>query len=220
MTTPVLVLSPFPPNQQGQNQLIPEIVPQMLSLLGPVALTTIANEPECFAYAWFKSDVENAVPDRYLRGLEVYKSEQALSQNHHSTPEYKAFRSVVIPEGITESPTDLRPLTPAGIGYLSLVDDETVQFGGATEDEVIVIVRRFCTADSARREEVKRGLMGVVEKLLAASTSGEGEQLRGVVKSFWCLEYAPDLQNGTVVTFERYMNRMGMERVAALLRDD
>jgi hypothetical protein len=72
MTTPVLVLSPFPPNQQGRNQLIPEIVPQMLSLLGPVALTTIANEPECFAYAWFKSDVENAVPDRYLRGLEVY----------------------------------------------------------------------------------------------------------------------------------------------------
>jgi hypothetical protein len=149
-----------------------------------------------------------------------YKSEQALSQNHRSTPEYKAFRSVVIPEGITESPTDLRPLTPAGIGYLSLVDDETVQFGGATEDEVIVIVRRFCTADSARREEVKRGLIGVVEKLLAASTSGEGEQLRGVVKSFWCLEYAPDLQDGTVVTFERYMNRMGMERVAALLRDD
>lgn len=72
MTTLVPVLSSFPPNQQGQNQLTPEIIPQMLSLLGPVAHTTIANEPECFAYAWFKSDVENAVPDRYLRGLEVY----------------------------------------------------------------------------------------------------------------------------------------------------
>ncbi|OBT81738.1 hypothetical protein VE02_08885 [Pseudogymnoascus sp. 03VT05] len=185
----------------------------MLSLLGPVAHTTIANEPECLAYAWFKSDVENAVPDRY-------KSEQALSETHRSTPEYKAFRSVVIPEGITESPTDLRPLTPAGIGYLSLVDDETAQFGSATEDEVIIVVRRFRTTDSARREEVKSGLTGLVEKLLASSTSGEGEQLRGVAKSFWCLEYAPDLQDGTVISFERYKNRMGMEQVAALLRDD
>ncbi|KFZ04326.1 hypothetical protein V502_10233 [Pseudogymnoascus sp. VKM F-4520 (FW-2644)] len=186
---------------------------RMLSLLGPIAHTTLANEPECLAYAWFRSDVENAVPDRY-------KSEHALSQTHRSTPEYKAFRSVVIPEGITESPTDLRPLTPAGIGYLSLGNDEIAQFGGAGEDEVIIVVRRFHTADSARREDVKRSLSRVVEKLLALSSSVEGDKLRGVVKSFWCLEYAPDLEDGTVVSFERYENRMVMERVAALLRDD
>ncbi|KFY78769.1 hypothetical protein V499_02122 [Pseudogymnoascus sp. VKM F-103] len=88
-----------------------------------------------------------------------YKSEEALSQTHRSTLEYKAFRSLVILEGITESPTGLRPLTLAGIGYLSHVDDETVEFDSATEDEVIIVVRRFCTADSARREEVKSGLI-------------------------------------------------------------
>lgn len=95
-----------------------------------------------------------------------------------------------------------------------------MEFGGATEDEVIIVVRRFRTADSARKEEVKGSLMGVVEKLQASSTSDEGEQLRGVVKSSWCLEYASDLQDGTVATFKRYKNRMGMERVSALLRDD
>lgn len=84
----------------------------------------------------------------------------------------------------------------------------------------MIVVRRFRTADLAWREEVKKSLMGVAEKLLASSTSGEGEKLRGVVKSFWCLEYAPDLMDGTVVTFERYKDRTAMERVATLLRDD
>lgn len=109
---------------------------------------------------------------------------------------------------------------PAGIGYLSLGNDEIAQFGAARENEEIIVVRRFHTANSARSEDVKRSLSRVAEKLLALSSSVEGDQLRGVVKSFWCLEYAPDLEDGAVVSFERYENRMGMERVAALLRDD
>lgn len=45
---------------------------QFLSHLQKIAATTYANEPNCHAYAWFRSAGDNTtVPAHWLRGFEV-----------------------------------------------------------------------------------------------------------------------------------------------------
>jgi hypothetical protein len=44
---------------------------QFKSLLAPIGKITLQDEHDSLAYAWFQSDTENEVPDRYMRGLEV-----------------------------------------------------------------------------------------------------------------------------------------------------
>jgi hypothetical protein len=64
---------------------------QFRSLLTPIAKTTIANEPECLAYAWFISDEINEVPTRYMRGFEVL----AWPLSHPTTPDPQMCSSSV-----------------------------------------------------------------------------------------------------------------------------
>lgn len=120
------------------------------------------------------------------------------------------MRSVMGPEGITESPTDLRPLKPAGIGYLTCTvkgDD----FSTTKPQSQFVVVRRLCPLDNERRVALKELLRRVADQIDTEPA------LKETVKSFWVLEYGPDLDDDTLVTFERYNDKKTFEQAERAL---
>jgi quinol monooxygenase YgiN len=45
---------------------------QFLDYISKIAPVTLANEPDCIGYAWFRSAGDNdAVPSHWLRGFEM-----------------------------------------------------------------------------------------------------------------------------------------------------
>lgn len=110
------------------------------------------------------------------------------------------------PEDITEEPTDLRPLRPTGIGFLTQsrsVDD----FSTAETQQQFLVVNRYTALDDTSRNALKEILAEAVEKIL-----GETE-LSAKVPTFWVVEYDNDLKDGTVVTIERYVTKKDFESV-------
>lgn len=129
---------------------------------------------------------------------------------HRGSEEYKAMRSAMIPEGITESPTDLRPLKPAGIGYLTCTakgDDFSTQ----EPQSQFVVVRRLSPLDSEKRDVLKGLLRRVVDQIDMEPA------LKETVKSFWVLEYGADLDDDTLVTFERYTDKKAFEQTERVI---
>ena len=123
------------------------------------------------------------------------------------------MRSVMIPEAITEEPTDLRPLQPTGIGFLSRgegVDD----FSRGECQGQLLVVRRFSPRSGEDHSARLKSLLGqAVERI--ARTGGVLER----VKSFWVLEYAADSDDSTLVTIERYVDGSALYDATLLIED-
>ncbi|KAJ9608102.1 hypothetical protein H2200_007090 [Cladophialophora chaetospira] len=182
------------------------------SLLVPIADTTIKNEPECRAYAWFTSVSDNEVPDRYMRGIEVYKHADALAVTHRGSEAYKAMRSAMIPEAITEEPTDLRPLQHTGIGFLAR-NKEVDDFSRPECQDQLLVVRRFSPRNV---QDGKSGLKSLLRQAVERIDGTADVSAR--VRSFWILEYSADLNDSTVVTIERYVDELAFEDVSRQLQ--
>ena len=140
-----------------------------------------------------------------------YDNAEALTMTHRSSDEYKCMRSAMIPEAITEEPTDLRPLQPTEIGFLAR-HKELHDFSRGDGHEQFLVVRRFSPLAGQRGEllELLRRAVAKIDK--------EAEH-REHIRSFWALEYGPDLNDATIVTVERYDSRAIYEKTAELLED-
>lgn len=114
-------------------------------------------------------------------------------------------------EAITEEPTDLRPLKPAGIGFLTQsrhVDDYS---NSELARQQYLIVNRFLALDDANRKTLKETLSQTVDKIL-----GEAELL-AKVQTFLVVEYDSDLKDDMVVTIERYTDKQAFEDISRSL---
>lgn len=108
------------------------------------------------------------------------------------------------PEAITEEPTDLRPLQPTGIGFLTRsrnVDD----FSTHDAQQQFLVVNRFAVLDVSNRSALKNTLSNAVNKIL------HDPELSAKVQTFWVVEYDIDLKDDTVVTIERYVTKEAYE---------
>jgi hypothetical protein len=120
------------------------------------------------------------------------------------------MRSVMAPEGITETPTDLRPLKPAGIGYLTRTT-KSDDFSTKEAQSQFVVVRRLSPLDPEKRAVLK-GLLSRIADQIDTEPA-----LKEMVKSFWALEYGADLNDDTLVTFERYNDKKSFEQAEQVL---
>ncbi|OAL46296.1 hypothetical protein IQ07DRAFT_590482 [Pyrenochaeta sp. DS3sAY3a] len=98
----------------------PEKRDRFLSYIEKIAPVTFNTEPNCHAYAWFRSaDDNDVVPSHWLRGFEIYTSVEANQVEHRASPEYKDFRTAAGEEKLLSKPSDLRFWRPGGIGFLT-----------------------------------------------------------------------------------------------------
>ncbi|KAJ8110814.1 hypothetical protein OPT61_g6435 [Boeremia exigua] len=98
----------------------PEKRDKFLEYIKKIAPVTLHTEPNCYAYAWFRSAGDNTtVPSHWLRGFEVYETAEANQVAHRASDEYKAFRAAVSAEGLLSNPSDLRFWHPTGLGFLN-----------------------------------------------------------------------------------------------------
>jgi hypothetical protein len=141
--------------------------------------------------------------------MDRYKHPDALAVTHRGSEEYRRMRSSMVPEAITEEPSDLRPLKPTGIGFMAR-HGETHAFADDGCRDQFLVVRRFVPRNGGKKAALEA--LGEVAEEAARDTS------QGEVLSFWVLEYASELEDETVVTIERYGNKVTFEEVATSLQ--
>lgn len=173
---------------------------EFLKLLSDIAITTRQTEPRTLAYGWFQSTGDNSeVPNRWVRGLEVYEDEEALTITHRSSAPYKKMRSSVIPEKILSEPTDLRFLRPTGIGFLNK-SGGTILF--STDDSIKDEQKDLIAVIEIRPKENRReALLRDMKEMADHIEVNEPE-----TGSFWALEYLPEYSESGLVIFSRFEN--------------
>lgn len=115
----------------------------------------------------------------------------------------------MIPEAITEEPTDLRPLQPTDIGFMARHDD-TDDFTAHEPSRQYLLVKTF-TPHDGQKEAVKDVLRRAEAEICRT------HQLQGKVRSFWVLEYAESYGDPAVVLIGRYSDRMAFQAVENMM---
>ncbi|KAL5340961.1 hypothetical protein BJX70DRAFT_396342 [Aspergillus crustosus] len=193
------------------NCVSPEKRNRFLDYISKIAPVTLAHEPKCRAYAWFRSAEDNdTVPHHWLRGFEVqvihiihsstprYEDIEANTITHRASDEYKAFRGAVGEEGLLARPSDLRYWRPSGVGFLTRADSATNTANFISRAD-IEGARQYIVVDelTPRPGQVE----SILRQLGELAEVAERETLTQVL-SFWVLRREDDL-----LVFSRYEDK-------------
>ncbi|KAJ5772468.1 hypothetical protein N7520_002997 [Penicillium odoratum] len=160
-----------------------------------IASVTNDNEPNCHAYAWFKSAEDNdSVPHHWLRGFEVYNDVEANTITHRASAEYKAFRVAVGEDKLLEQPSDLRFWRPINIGFLTRNQSMKFMDNSTTGGHYVVV-------DELMSEVGKLEL--IMEHLRGMAL--EAEKLEQIL-SFWVLR-RDDEKDPAFLVFSCYLDK-------------
>ncbi|KAL4876150.1 hypothetical protein BJY04DRAFT_223373 [Aspergillus karnatakaensis] len=185
----------------------PEKRDRFLEYISKIAPVTLANEPKCHAYAWFRSaEDSDTVPHHWLRGFEVYEDIEANTVAHRASSEYKAFRAAVGEEGLLARPSDLRYWRPSGVGFLSREgdagDSTTVNFMERNNRLPVAEARQYIVVDELTPQAGKKE--AVLQQLAGLAEEAEEEPR---VLNFWVLHRGIGEEDEGLLVFSRYKDR-------------
>jgi hypothetical protein len=141
--------------------------------------------------------------------ISSYAAVDDLAITHRSSAEYKTMRSSMIPEAITEEPTDLRSLRPSGIGFMAQHEADDMYSSMGTSDQYLR-VKRF-SPEEGQGHTIKEILRKVADELTDRADSHKE------VRSYWILEYDPSYHDTTIVVLERYSSKAVCQKLDDIL---
>ncbi|KAF2658361.1 hypothetical protein K491DRAFT_265557 [Lophiostoma macrostomum CBS 122681] len=135
-----------------------------LSLINDIAEVTYANEPNNVSYCWFRKSTLDDCDGYECCGFEVYADEDALTQTHRASAEYKRMRSVAAEDGLFMRPTDLIFLEPLCENGFMVKESNDVRFGLPSTKDTLVVVRKYNTQDKDAVTRLTKTLYTLAEQ--------------------------------------------------------